>query len=77
MQQTPAEVEALFRDLLIGVTRFFRDAEAFAALEEQVVPLLFAGKDATAAVRVWVPGLFQRRGGLFHRHPLAGARGTE
>ena len=32
LQQTPAEVEALFRDLLIGVTNFFRDPEAFAAL---------------------------------------------
>ncbi len=56
LQQAPAEVEALFRDLLIGVTKFFRDADAFTALEEQVVPRLFAGKDATAAVRVWVPG---------------------
>ena len=31
LQQTPAEVESLFRDLLIGVTSFFRDREAFAA----------------------------------------------
>ena len=38
LQQTPAEVEALFRDLLIGVTNFFRDPEAFEALEEQVIP---------------------------------------
>ena len=56
LQQTPAEVEALFRDLLIGVTNFFRDPEAFAALEEQVIPRLFADKDAGAAIRVWVPG---------------------
>ena len=56
LQQTPAEVEALFRDLLIGVTSFFRDPEAFAALKEQVIPRLFAGKDAGAAIRVWVPG---------------------
>ena len=56
LQQTPAEVEALFRDLLIGVTNFFRDPEAFAALEEQVIPRLFANKDAGAAIRVWVPG---------------------
>ncbi len=56
LQQTPAEVEALFRDLLIGVTNFFRDPEAFAALKEQVLPRLFAGKDAGAAIRVWVPG---------------------
>jgi PAS domain-containing protein len=54
--QTPAEVEALFRDLLIGVTNFFRDREAFAALEKQIIPQLFAGKPAGAMVRVWVPG---------------------
>jgi two-component system CheB/CheR fusion protein len=56
LQQTPAEVEALFRDLLIGVTNFFRDPEAFAALKEQVIPRLFADKDAGTAIRVWVPG---------------------
>ncbi|HZK13419.1 MAG TPA: chemotaxis protein CheB, partial [Desulfobaccales bacterium] len=56
LQQTPAEVEALFRDLLIGVTNFFRDPEAFQVLEEQVIPKLFAGKPAGAVIRVWVPG---------------------
>ena len=56
LQQTPAEVEALFRDLLIGVTSFFRDPEAFKALEEQVIPKLFAGKPAGAVIRVWSPG---------------------
>jgi two-component system CheB/CheR fusion protein len=56
LQQTPAEVEALFRDLLIGVTNFFRDPEAFQALEEQVIPKLFAGKPAGAVIRVWSPG---------------------
>jgi two-component system, chemotaxis family, CheB/CheR fusion protein len=56
LQQTPAEVEALFRDLLIGVTSFFRDPEAFAALEEQAIPRLFAGEPAGGPIRVWVPG---------------------
>jgi len=55
-QQTPPEVEALFRDLLIGVTNFFRDTEAFKALEEQVIPALFEGKPASAAIRVWSAG---------------------
>ena len=55
-QRTPAEVEALFRDLLIGVTHFFRDPEVFQALEEQVIPKLFAGKPAGGAIRVWSPG---------------------
>ena len=56
LQQTPPEVEALFRDLLIGVTNFFRDPEAFKVLEEQVIPKLFANKPASAAVRVWSTG---------------------
>lgn len=56
LQQTPAEVEALFRDLLIGVTNFFRDPAAFLALETQVIPKLFDGKPAGATIRVWSAG---------------------
>ena len=57
LQQTPDEAEALFRDLLIGVTNFFRDPEAFAALEAQVIPMLFAGKPTLGGVvRIWVAG---------------------
>ncbi len=56
LQQTPPEVEALFRDLLIGVTKFFRDTEAFKVIEEQAIPKLFAGKSADTVIRVWTPG---------------------
>jgi two-component system CheB/CheR fusion protein len=56
LQQYPMEIEGLFRDLLIGVTSFFRDPEAFAALETQVIPRLLAGKSSDAAIRIWVPG---------------------
>ncbi|MDQ5908568.1 MAG: two-component system, chemotaxis family, CheB/CheR fusion protein [Pseudomonadota bacterium] len=56
LQQTPVEVDALFRDLLIGVTRFFRDPDAFRVLETQVIPQLFAGKSAEGAIRVWSVG---------------------
>ncbi|MBN1166829.1 MAG: hypothetical protein JXA44_06820, partial [Methanospirillaceae archaeon] len=56
IQQTPDEVDALFRDMLIGVTSFFRDSEAFGALEEQVIPRLFTGKGADTPIRIWVPG---------------------
>jgi len=56
IQQTPEEVGALFRDMLIGVTNFFRDPEAFHVLEEKVIPKLFAGKGADATIRIWVPG---------------------
>jgi two-component system CheB/CheR fusion protein len=56
LQRSESEAEALFRDLLIGVTSFFRDAEAFKALEEQVVPRLFEGREPRASIRVWSPG---------------------
>jgi two-component system CheB/CheR fusion protein len=56
LQQTPPEVEALFHDLLIGVTHFFRDTEAFLVLQEQGIPKLFANKRADAVIRVWITG---------------------
>lgn len=56
LQQTPAEVEALFHDLLIGVTSFFRDPGSFKTLEDQVIPRLFAGRAANSPIRAWVPG---------------------
>jgi two-component system, chemotaxis family, CheB/CheR fusion protein len=56
LQQNPSEMESLFHDLLIGVTSFFRDPEAFQALEELVIPKLFAGKPSDGTIRVWSPG---------------------
>jgi two-component system CheB/CheR fusion protein len=56
LQQTPLEVQTLFRELLIGVTRFFRDPEAFTTVSLEVVPHLFEGRNPGDAVRVWVPG---------------------
>jgi two-component system CheB/CheR fusion protein len=56
LHQTPREVEALFRDLLIGVTNFFRDPAAFKALEELVIPQLFASNPPGSAIRVWSTG---------------------
>jgi two-component system CheB/CheR fusion protein len=55
-QQTPVEVEALFGDLLIGVTNFFRDPDAFKVLEEQVIPRLFADKSLDGMIRIWSAG---------------------
>jgi len=55
LQQTPAEVEALFRDLLIGVTSFFRDPETFETLDNLVLPKLLAGRTANGVFRIWVP----------------------
>ena len=55
LDKDPAEIAALFRDLLINVTDFFRDREAFALLEAEVIPRLFKDKSASDSVRVWVP----------------------
>ncbi len=56
LRANPQELELLFRDLLIGVTQFFRDPSAFEALETKVIPNLFAGRGPSDPVRVWVAG---------------------
>ncbi len=56
LQQNSAEVAALFNDLLIGVTSFFRDPDAFTALQEEVLPRLFAETPPDVTVRFWVCG---------------------
>jgi two-component system CheB/CheR fusion protein len=56
LRQNPAEVEALFRDLLIGVTSFFRDPEAFLALKDEIIKHLFTQKPSGALLRIWAPG---------------------
>ncbi len=56
LEATPTEAMMLFRDLLIRVTSFFRDAEAFSIIERLVMPRLFADRHADHTVRVWVPG---------------------
>ena len=56
LRQDSHEVGALFRDLLINVTNFFRDAAAFESLNALVVTSLFEGRGADDVVRVWIPG---------------------
>lgn len=56
LQSNPAEVRGLFQDLLIHVTRFFREPESFAALAEDVFPKLVHGRDLDSPIRVWVCG---------------------
>ncbi len=55
LRKEPNECELLFRELLIGVTHFFRDQPTFDALETQVIPHLIHNKGADDTVRVWVP----------------------
>ncbi len=56
LRRDPKEVELLFRDLLIGVTHFFRDPEAFDVLAGTVIPKLFEDKTSSDYVRIWVVG---------------------
>src|SRR5262249_28466110 len=56
LRESPEEVSALLRDLLITVTNFFRDREAFSALQTQIVPQLFQGKGREDQIRVWSAG---------------------
>ena len=56
LEKKPAEVEALFHDLLIGVTSFFRNPTAFEELQKKVIPNLFTGKHPDSAMRIWVAG---------------------
>jgi two-component system CheB/CheR fusion protein len=56
LRASPDEGKALLKDLLIGVTSFFRDPEAFKVLAEKVIPPLIAAHEPDTSLRVWVPG---------------------
>jgi two-component system CheB/CheR fusion protein len=56
LRADPDELNALYQDLLIGVTQFFRDPEAFDRLEQEVIPSLLDKLPADEELRVWVAG---------------------
>ncbi|WP_321495956.1 chemotaxis protein CheB [uncultured Desulfobacter sp.] len=56
LRETPGEIDALFRDLLIGVTNFFRDPESFEVLKTDVLPELLGTLSIDATFRAWIPG---------------------
>ena len=56
LQHNQEEVKVLFKDFLIGVTRFFRDYPAFQLLEEKILPELLGKKNRKEAFRVWIAG---------------------
>jgi two-component system CheB/CheR fusion protein len=56
LEHNPQEATILFKELLIGVTSFFRDPQAFEALTDCLTANLLAEKPKDYAVRVWVPG---------------------
>src|SRR5260370_17602153 len=56
LQHHPSEAEALYEDILIKVTSFFRDPDAFAALKPEVFPRVLKQRSPEEPVRIWVPG---------------------
>ncbi|MHC4789656.1 MAG: CheR family methyltransferase, partial [Planctomycetota bacterium] len=56
LQQTPAELHALYEDMLINVTGFFREPEAFEALKKTVFPSIADERASDTPIRIWVPG---------------------
>ena len=56
LEEVPAEVTALFKDMLIGVTSFFREPEAFEIIKEKIFLNLLDRKGPEERVRIWVPG---------------------
>ena len=56
LRQDPHELNALFQELLIGVTNFFRDPKSFESLKNEVLPKALAELKDDASFRVWVPG---------------------
>jgi len=55
LQENPAEVGVLYQDILINVTSFFREPEAFTALKNVVFPRMLEHRSADTPLRVWVP----------------------
>jgi two-component system CheB/CheR fusion protein len=56
LQKNPAEIDVLFKNLVIGVTSFFRDPEAYGILAQQVLPELLSEKEPDTTIRFWVAG---------------------
>ena len=56
LQANPQELDLLFKELLIGVTNFFRDPAAWEQLRKQALPALLADRSPAQALRAWVPG---------------------
>ncbi len=54
--RSPKEIQTLAKDMLIGVTRFFRDAEAFTDIELTVIPTILKDLQEGEAIRVWIAG---------------------
>ncbi|TLP82197.1 chemotaxis protein CheB [Maribacter sp. ACAM166] len=56
LQETPLEIEILFKELLIGVTNFFRDGAVWNLLRDKVLPTMFTELKHGQKLRAWIPG---------------------
>jgi two-component system CheB/CheR fusion protein len=56
LQDNPKEVEILFKELLIGVTNFFRDAAVWEKLSDTIIPTILANQSEGTILRAWVAG---------------------
>jgi two-component system CheB/CheR fusion protein len=56
LQKSPTELDALYQDILIHVTSFFREPEVFEALQESVFPELIKDRSRDNPIRIWLPG---------------------
>ena len=56
IQTNPEEIKALYQDMLINVTSFFRNPRVFDALKSHVFPAILKNRPADATIRIWTPG---------------------
>src|SRR5262249_3862654 len=55
LQENPAEVHQLYQDILIHVTRFFREPESFKTLVDEIFPNMLQNRSSESPIRIWVP----------------------
>ncbi len=56
LEENPSEVTGLYQDILIHVTRFFRDPDSFKAMQTRIFPKIAEYRDLRTPIRIWVPG---------------------
>jgi two-component system, chemotaxis family, CheB/CheR fusion protein len=56
LQENHNEIDILFKELLIGVTTFFRDIELWNKLRDKVIPKIIANQESGTTLRAWIPG---------------------
>ena len=56
VQSSPAEIKALYQDMLINVTSFFRNPAVFEGMKAEILPLILKNRGTDATIRVWTPG---------------------